>query len=76
MIVVMPDGWSRYGCSQWVDAPTNGNFEQYVVHEIVPYIDAHYRTIPDAASRLANTGSRISSMGGNRNTHTGLGRVQ
>ena len=51
MIVVMPDGWSRYGCSQWVDTPTNGNFEQYVVREIVPYIDAHYRTIPDAASR-------------------------
>ena len=46
MIVVMPDGWSRWGCSQWVDSPVNGNFEQYVAREIVPYVD---RSLPDPA---------------------------
>jgi len=51
MIVVMPDGWSRWGCSQWVDSPVNGNFEQYVAREIVPYIDGRYRTVPDRGSR-------------------------
>jgi S-formylglutathione hydrolase FrmB len=51
MIVVMPDGWSKLGCSQWVDSPVNGNFERYVAHEIVAHIDATYRTIPSRDSR-------------------------
>lgn len=51
MIVVMPDGWSKYGCSQWVDSPVNGNFENYVTQEVINYIDNHYRTIPSRASR-------------------------
>jgi S-formylglutathione hydrolase FrmB len=51
MIVVIPDGNSRYGCSQWVDSPVTGNFEQYVVNDVVSFVDAHHRTIPDAHSR-------------------------
>jgi enterochelin esterase family protein len=51
MIVVMPDGHSKYGCSQWVDSPVNGNFEGYVTREVVPYVDSHYRTIPSRESR-------------------------
>ncbi|HLZ07833.1 MAG TPA: alpha/beta hydrolase-fold protein, partial [Chloroflexota bacterium] len=51
MIVVMPDGWSRLGCSQWVDSPVNGDYEQYVVHDVVSHVDRHFRTIPRATSR-------------------------
>ncbi len=51
MIVVMPDGWSRLGCSQWVDSPVNGNYEKYVIHDVVPFVDRKFRTIPDRASR-------------------------
>jgi enterochelin esterase-like enzyme len=51
MIVVIPDGWSRWGCGQWVDSPVTGNYEQYVLHDIIPHIDSTYRTIPDASSR-------------------------
>jgi S-formylglutathione hydrolase FrmB len=51
MIVVIPDGWSRWGCGQWVDSPVTGNHEQYVLHEVVPSIDVAYRTIPAPASR-------------------------
>jgi len=51
MIVVIPDGWSRWGCGQWVDSPVTGNFEQYVLHDVVPFVDAHHRTIPDPRSR-------------------------
>ena len=40
MIVVIPDGNSRYGCGQWVDSPVTGNFEQYVLHDVVPAVDA------------------------------------
>ena len=39
MIVVMPDGWSRWGCGQWVDSPVTGNFERDVVHDVVPVVD-------------------------------------
>jgi pimeloyl-ACP methyl ester carboxylesterase len=51
MIVVMPDGTSRYGCSQWVDSPVTGHFEQYVVHDVVGFVDANFGTIADALSR-------------------------
>jgi enterochelin esterase family protein len=51
MIVVVPDGGTRYGCGQWVDSPVTGNFEQYVLHEVVPHVDANYRTLPDSCSR-------------------------
>ena len=51
MIVAIPDGWSRWGCGQWVDSPVTGNFEQYVLHDVVPAVDAAYRTIPAAGSR-------------------------
>ena len=36
MIVAIPDGWSRWGCGQWVDSPVTGNFEQYLLHDIIP----------------------------------------
>ncbi len=50
-IVVIPDGWTRYGCSQWVDSPVCGNFEQYLLDDVVPRVDALYRTIRDPRSR-------------------------
>ena len=51
MIVVIPDGSSRWGCGQWVDSPVTGNFERYVLHDVVPAVDGTYRTIPEASSR-------------------------
>ena len=51
MIVVVPDGDARYGCSQWVDSPVTGHYEQYVVADVVTHVDATYRTLPDAGSR-------------------------
>jgi S-formylglutathione hydrolase FrmB len=51
MIVVMPDGWSALGCSQWVDSPTHGRFEGHLVREVVPHVDATYRTVRAAGGR-------------------------
>jgi enterochelin esterase-like enzyme len=51
MIVVIPDGNSRYGCGQWVDSPVTGNFEQYVLNDVVGFADANYRTFPNPRSR-------------------------
>ena len=51
MIVVIPDGDTRYGCGQWVDSPVTGHFERYVVDEVVDHVDSTYRTLPEPASR-------------------------
>ncbi len=51
MIVVIPDGTTRYGCSQWVDSPVCGNFEQSVVHDVVSFVDERFRTIANSTGR-------------------------
>jgi steroid delta-isomerase-like uncharacterized protein len=51
MILVMPDISTAYGGSFCVNSALNGNHEDYIVNEIVPYIDANYRTLPSRDSR-------------------------
>jgi hypothetical protein len=63
MIVVIPDGNSRYGCGQWVDSPVTGNFEQYVVNAVVAFVDAHHRTVPDSGVvHHSDRGSQYTSL--------------
>lgn len=45
-ILVFPDAWTRYGGSQYVDSPGTGRYHTYLCDEIVPWVDAHYRTLP------------------------------
>ena len=51
MLVVVPDGWSSYGCGQWVDSPVSGNFEWYLLEDVVAHVDRHFRTINSPSSR-------------------------
>ena len=60
MIFVTPNAFTRYQGSFYSNSVTTGNWEDYIVRELVPYIDAHYRTIPERASR----GLAGHSMGG------------
>lgn len=50
-IVVFVDAWTAYGGSQFVDSPGTGRYHSYLCEEVVPWVDARYRTIPEAASR-------------------------
>jgi hypothetical protein len=50
-IVVYVDAWSKYGGSQFVDSPGTGRYHSYLCDEVVPWVDANYRTLPDAAHR-------------------------
>jgi S-formylglutathione hydrolase FrmB len=50
-IVVYVDAWTAYGGSQYVDSPGTGPYHTYLCEEIVPWVDAHYRTMPEAAHR-------------------------
>jgi S-formylglutathione hydrolase FrmB len=38
-IIVMPDCMTRYGGSQYVDSAATGNYETYLVDELIPSID-------------------------------------
>jgi len=60
MIVVMPNAFTRYQGSMYSNSPTTGNWEDYVATDLVAYIDAHYRTIPEVPAR----GLAGHSMGG------------
>ncbi len=51
MIVVLPDAKTLHNGSMYSNSATTGNFEDYVAHDVVAYMDAHYRTIPDRNSR-------------------------
>lgn len=51
MILVMPDGFTRYGGSQYLNSSATGQYETHLVEEIVPLIDRRYRTRPEAGYR-------------------------
>ena len=44
-IVVYVDAWSKYGGSQFVDSPGTGRYHSYLCDEVVPWVDARYRTL-------------------------------
>ncbi|MFI6096245.1 alpha/beta hydrolase [Lentzea sp. NPDC051213] len=61
-IVVYVDAWTTYGGSQFVDSPGTGRYHSYLCDEIVPWVDARYRTIADRESR-AITGKSSGGFG-------------
>lgn len=60
MIIVMPDAFTRYQGSMYSNSVTTGNWEAFVTHDLVAYVDSHYRTLAQSASR----GLAGHSMGG------------
>ena len=68
MIVVLPDSKTLHNGSMYSSSVTTGDFEQFIAHDVVTYIDAHYRTISNRASR----GLVGHSMGGYGATRIGM----
>jgi enterochelin esterase-like enzyme len=60
MIVVLPDSKTVHNGSMYSSSVTTGDFEKFISHDLVAYVDAHYRTIADRKSR----GLAGHSMGG------------
>src|SRR2546430_11628988 len=50
-IVVFVDCWTSYGGSQFIDSPGTGRYHSYLCDEIVPWVDAHYRTLAQREHR-------------------------
>jgi hypothetical protein len=51
VIVVTADFSTPAGSSWYVNSPATGNWEDFMVGELVPYVDAHYRTLASRDSR-------------------------
>ena len=50
-ILVMPDCFTKYGGSQYVNSEAVGSYEDYIVKEIIPMVDKNYRTQAETAHR-------------------------
>jgi hypothetical protein len=61
-IVVYVDAWTGYGGSQFVDSPGTGRYHSYLCDEVVPWVDARYRTLADRDHR-AITGKSSGGFG-------------
>jgi S-formylglutathione hydrolase FrmB len=60
MIVVVAPGTNKLGGSFYVNSPVTGNWEDFITQDVVNYVDSHYRTLAQPASR----GITGHSMGG------------
>lgn len=70
MIIVMPNAYTAYAGSMYSSSVTTGDWEAFVAEELVAYIDAHYRTVPERESR----GLAGHSMGGYGTIRIGMKR--
>src|SRR5881628_2977377 len=68
MIVVLPYSKTVHNGSMYSSSLTTGDFEKFISHDVVAYIDAHYRTIPNRESR----GLAGHSMGGYGTSRIGM----
>jgi Putative esterase len=50
-ILVWVDCWTSLGGSQYVDSPGTGRYHTYLCDEVVPWVDANYRTLADRDHR-------------------------
>jgi S-formylglutathione hydrolase FrmB len=60
LILVMPNAYTMYQGSMFSNSVTTGDWEGFIAKDLVAYMDGHYRTIPERASR----GLAGHSMGG------------
>jgi enterochelin esterase-like enzyme len=60
MILVMPNAFTAFQGSFYSNSVTTGDWERFVTRDLVTYIDGHYRTLANRASR----GLAGHSMGG------------
>ena len=51
VVVPMPDCWTSYGGSQFLDSAGTGQYMTYLCDELVPWVDERFGTAPAAGSR-------------------------
>lgn len=68
LIIVLPDTQTMHNGSMYSSSVTIGDWEGFIAKDLVSYVDAHYRTIPDRLSR----GLAGHSMGGYGTARIGM----
>jgi S-formylglutathione hydrolase FrmB len=51
-IMVIPDCFTRYGGSQYMNSSGTGRYEDHIVDELVGYVDGKYRTLGTPETRV------------------------
>ena len=51
VIIVFPDCFTALGGNQYVNSPAIGNYADYLVREIVPFVDREFRTLASREHR-------------------------
>ncbi len=62
VIAVLPDCWTIFGGAQYINSSALGQYEDYFIHELIPYVDSNYRTLPTREHR-AITGKSSGGYG-------------
>ena len=60
MIIVMPNSFNRFAGSFYANSELSGGWEDFIVRDLVAYVDSHYRSVAGAGGR----GIAGHSMGG------------
>lgn len=50
-LLVIVDGFTRLGGSQYVDSVHNGNYATYVTRDVIGHVDSEYRTVASEGGR-------------------------
>lgn len=51
VVVPMPDCWTAYGGSQFLDSEGTGSYLTYLCDELVPFVDERFRTLAERDAR-------------------------
>lgn len=62
VIAVLPDCWTIFGGAQYINSSALGQYEDYLIQELIPYVDTTYRTLPTREHR-AITGKSSGGYG-------------
>lgn len=50
-LLVFVDGWTSLGGSQFLDSPHVGDYQRYLVEDVVDFVDQRFHTVRDPAGR-------------------------
>jgi len=56
MILVLPDCFTKFGGNQYVNSTATGMYEDYIVNEIIPFIERKYNICANAVFRKSSGG--------------------
>ncbi len=71
-VVVLVDGWTAVGGSQWIDSAGIGRYQTYLCDEVVPFVDGRFPTAAEPGAR----GVQGKSSGGFGAVHAALERPE